>query len=208
MEITITNMIIAFTCLVSLACFSNDYLFDKLAHNPSIESRHISERFRWITSGFVHVDFWHLFVNMFVFSNFGDVVEYKFIELKGEMAGKILYVCFYIFMIILANLPTYAKHQNNSNYRAVGASGAVAAITFSFIVFYPTQMLSLYLIFPIPAVIFGILYLWYEHWAGQRGQSNIGHDAHFFGAVAGFLFTVLLDPSLIGKFIHQIVNIF
>ncbi len=208
MTITVTLIIIIFTCLVSFVCFSNEQLFDKLAHHPSVEQRDNVEKLRWLTSGFVHVDFFHLFINMFVLHSFGEVVENEFINLKGEMGGRILFLLFYLFMIVLANLPTFGKHKDNYSYRAVGASGAVAAVIFSFILFYPTQKLSLYLFFPIPAVIFGILYLWYEDYAGKKGNSNIGHDAHFYGALAGFAFTLVVEPSLFSKFIYQILNAF
>ncbi len=204
---SVTIVLILITCLISFSCFSNARLFNSLAHYPYEEHRQ-NQKYRWLTSGFLHVDIFHLFVNMFVLYNFGTIVEYFFKEIHGQKIGSILFLVFYLFMIIVANLPTFAKHKLDSTYRAVGASGAVAAILFSFIVFRPVDMLELYLFIPIPAVVFGVLYLWYESWAAKKQMDNIGHDAHFYGAVAGFLFTVLMKPSLLGDFIYRIQNVF
>jgi membrane associated rhomboid family serine protease len=204
---SITLIIIIVTCVISFLGFQNESFFSKFAHSPYDEA-HRNEKYRMVTSGFLHADFWHLFINMFVLHNFGTVVEFKFKEINGENIGPILFVIFYLVMILLANTASYKKHKDNYSYKAIGASGAVAAILFSFIVFYPTQQLQLYLMIPIPAIIFGILYLWYENWADKKGGSNIGHDAHFYGAVAGVLFTVLMKPSLLIDFANQIKDVF
>ncbi|MBL0082650.1 MAG: rhomboid family intramembrane serine protease [Saprospiraceae bacterium] len=113
-----------------------------------------------------------------------------------------------MFHLVLSNVPTYLKHRDNAHYRAVGASGATSAIVFSFIVFEPTAMLGLFFILPIPAVLFGILYLFYSSWAGKKNADNIDHEAHFYGAVAGFLFTIAMKPALFSLFIHKIVSVF
>jgi membrane associated rhomboid family serine protease len=202
-----TLILVLITCLVSFLCLNKAVLFNSLAHYPYEEHRQ-NQKYRWLTSGFVHADIFHLFVNMFVLFNFGTIVEHFFKEIHGESTGRIIFTLFYLFMIIVANLPTFAKHKLDSTYRAVGASGAVAAVLFSFIVFRPVDMLELYLFIPIPAVVFGVLYLWYESWAAKKQMDNIGHDAHFYGAIAGFIFTVLMKPSLIGDFIYRIQNAF
>jgi membrane associated rhomboid family serine protease len=199
----ITLALIIVTCGISIFGFQNESFFSKLAHSPYEEANN-NEKYRMLSGGFLHADFWHLFINMFVLHNFGRIVEYRFKEIHGASIGSIVYLLFYLFMIVLANCPSYMKHKNNFNYKAIGASGAVASVLFSFIIFYPTEQLQLYLIVPIPAIIFGVLYLWYENWADKKGGSNIGHDAHFYGAVAGVLFTIFMKPSLIIEFIQQI----
>lgn len=204
---SVTLIIILLTCVVSLACEQNKKLFNSLAHYPYEELRR-NQKYRWLTSGFVHGDIFHLFINMFVLFNFGDTVEGKFKEVHGDLSGKVMFGLFYLFMIIAANLPTYAKHKDDSTYRAVGASGAVAAVIFSLIVFMPMASFALYMFIPINAVIFGILYLWYESWAAKKQMDNIGHDAHFYGAIAGFIFTIAMKPSLLGDFIFKIQNAF
>jgi membrane associated rhomboid family serine protease len=145
---------------------------------------------------------------MFVLYSFGLVVEDRFQEILGNMAGKVMFFSFYLFMIVLANLPTFAKHKSNGSYRAVGASGATSAVIFSSIVFEPTSKIYLFAALPLPAIVFGVLYLVYEHWAGKRNLDNIGHDAHFYGAIAGFIFTILIKPSLFMEFIHKITTNF
>lgn len=205
--ISATLIIVIITCLVSWMAFSNQSLMYRLAHYPIAEHRR-GEKFRWLTGGFVHADMFHLFINMYVLYEFGRMVEYYFAEINGEPAGKIIFIGFYLFTIVLSNLPTYAKHKENAHYRAVGASGATSAVVFSFIVFQPTAMLGLFFIIPIPAVLFGILYLVYSSWAGRKGGDNIDHDAHFYGAVAGFLFTIAMKPTLFSIFLHKIVSNF
>jgi membrane associated rhomboid family serine protease len=203
----VTLLLIIATCLISFAGLQNETFFNKLAHSPYDEATR-NEKYRLLSGGFLHADFWHLFINMFVLHNFGGIVEYKFQEIYGESIGKVVFLLFYLLMIILANLPSYNKHKSNYSYRAIGASGAVASVLFSFIIFYPLEKLQLYLFIPIPAIIFGILYLWYEKWADGKGGSNIGHDAHFYGAVAGTLFTIFMKPSLLMDFVHQIKSVF
>ncbi len=204
---SVTLILILLTCVVSFACFSNGDLFGKLAHYP-YEEHNSNQKYRWLTSAFVHVDMFHLFINMFVLYNFGTVVEHFFKTIHGEAAGKIVFLFFYLALAVFANLPTFMKYKSDRSYRAVGASGAVAAVLFSFIVFRPLDMLELYFFIPIPAIIFGILYLWYENWAGKKQRDNIGHDAHFYGAVGGFIFTMLMDPKLITDFFYKLTNVF
>lgn len=203
----VTLGIVVLTCLISWLSFNNRNLFDKLCHYPFAEF-HRGEKFRWLTGGLVHADVFHLFINMYVLYEFGKMVEYYFTQIHGITAGLVMYVTFYFFSIVLSNLPTYMRHKENAHYRAVGASGATSAIVFSFIVFEPTAMLGLFFILPIPAVLFGILYLFYSSWAGKKNADNIDHEAHFYGAIAGFLFTIAMKPALFSHFIHKIVSNF
>lgn len=201
----ITVWIVVLTCVVSWLAFNNRIMFDKLCHYPFAEN-YRNEKFRWLTGGLVHADVFHLFINMYVLYEFGKMVEHYFIGIHGPTAGLIMYISFYFFSIVLAHLPSYVKHRENAHYRAVGASGATSAIVFSFIVFEPKSLLGLFFIIPIPAFVFGILYLVYSSWAGKKNVDNIGHDAHFYGAVAGFLFTIAMKPALFSLFIHKIVS--
>ncbi|MBK8699965.1 MAG: rhomboid family intramembrane serine protease [Saprospiraceae bacterium] len=205
--VSITILLVVATSLISWLALNNRSLFNRLAHYPVAECEH-NEKYRWLTGGFVHADFFHLFINMYVMYEFGRMVEMYFMEVHGGLAGRVIFMVFYLFMVVLANMPTYAKHKHNPAYRAVGASGATSAIVFSFIVFEPTAMLGLFFIVPIPAVIFGILYLVYSSWASNKMGDNIDHDAHFFGAVAGFLFTIAMKPSLFAVFFHKIMSVF
>lgn len=203
-----TLVIVVVTSLISYYGFKNKEFFYKYAHYPVKETEQ-GEYYRLLTSGFLHGDMFHLFINMYVLYIFGGYVERLFINiLGGELVGRGIYLAFYLFVIILANLPTMAKHKNNSRYLAIGASGATSGIVFAFILANPMAMLGVFFIIPMPAVLFGILYLVYSSWASKKGQGNIDHDAHFYGAIAGFMFTLALRPALITDFFAKIINVF
>lgn len=197
-------VIIIITGVMSFLAFNNPKLLTNMLHRPYNE-HHNNQKYRLLTSGFIHADIYHLMINMFVLYQFGNYVEAQFIINFGSW-GSVLYALFYIVTIILANLKTHFSNKDNYNYSALGASGATSAVLFAFIYYAPTSMLGLYLVIPIPAILFGILYLWYSSWAGKRGQDNIGHEAHFYGAVAGFLLAVVLDPSQFTSFVDQLLH--
>jgi membrane associated rhomboid family serine protease len=202
--LTVTNVLCLFTILVSYLSFNNSDLFMKLRHHPYSEARD-KEYYRWLTSGFVHLDLIHLLINMLVLWQFGNVVEARYCDLFGASTGALLFFVMYMTAIVFADLPTFRKHRDNPYYGAVGASGAVSAIMFAYMLFHPWDKLYLYGIIPIYAVIGGFLYLAYEQWASRNSTDNIGHDAHFAGAVYGMLFTILLKPSIYNDFIDELI---
>jgi membrane associated rhomboid family serine protease len=204
---SLTIIILVVTCIVSLLCFNNRTMFDQLKHYPSVEHRK-KEYYRWLTSGFVHGDYMHLIINMFVFHSFGSALEQYYIHHFELVGGSILFVVTYLLTIILANVPTYFKHENNPYYTAIGASGGVSGILFIYILIYPWNMLGLYAIIPVPAIIFGVLYLWYESWAAKNQNDNIGHDAHFFGAIAGILIAIVSRPAILPEFFRSLIDNF
>lgn len=204
---SITLIIIIVTSLISFLCFNDKNLFDKLKHYPVAEKKY-KEYYRWLTSGFLHGDIMHLAINMFVLYSFGTQVENEFIFQFGRMGGSILFIGTYLLVIIMADITSYYKHINNPTYSSIGASGGVSGILFIFILMRPWSMLGLYGIIPVPAIIFGVLYLWYESWADKNKQDNIGHDAHFFGAIAGILIAVISRPAIIIEFFHSLTNDF
>lgn len=199
---TITILIIIVTCIVSYKGFTDRSFFEQLKHHPYSESRN-GEWYRMISSGFLHADWIHLGINMYVLYAFGSIVEDKYLYAYGDVAGRVIYLALYIVMIILADLPSYFKHKDNSYYGAIGASGAVSGVLFISILAFPWSPLYLYGILKIPAVIFGVLYLAYSSYASKRANDNIGHDAHFYGAVAGMVLTAILIPSTTGEFLQK-----
>lgn len=203
MSLTVILLIVC--VIVSYLCFNNQVLFEKLKHWPYFEVRN-KEYYRVLTSGFVHGSWLHLIINMFIFWQFGEAVEKYYQLLFGEHVGRILYFFLFIATIIFADVPTLLKHKDNVHYSAVGASGAVSGIIFVSILFDPWQLLYLYGILPIPGIVAGILYLIYSSWASKNSQDNIDHDAHFYGALFGMLFTILLKPSLFLHFIQALVS--
>jgi membrane associated rhomboid family serine protease len=200
---SITLAIIILTSLISYQAFNDRGLFLKLKHYPRQESSS-GEYYRMLTSGFVHANWLHLFVNMYVLWVFGEAVEYRFSIEFGEFFGRTLFLLVYLVTIILADLPTYVKHKDNPAFASVGASGAVSGIVFAFILFYPWSTLLLFFVIPMPAIVAGVLFLVYSSYASRQGQGNIDHDAHFFGAVTGFLLTLALKPSLFYQFINSL----
>ena len=204
---TATLVIIIITCLVSYNAFNNSELFYKLAHWPMREHA-AKEHYRLVTSGFVHGGWIHLLINMFVFYSFGELIEYHFAQFFGPVRGVIYFVLVYLLTIVCASLPSYFKRKHMSEYLAVGASGGVSGIVFIFILLYPWQYLMLYAIIPIPAIIGGVLYLWYSSYASKNKQDRIDHEAHFYGAIFGVVFTLLLRPSLALSFSQRLVENF
>ena len=201
---SVTLIIIIFTCIISIQAFNRMDIFEKLKHHPYTESRN-KEYYRWLTSGFLHADYIHLGINMFVLWQFGGVVEKVYQAQFGSSMGMFLYLIMYLTSIVFSDLPTFRKHKDNPQYAAIGASGAVSAVVFTFILYYPWATMSLYGIIPFRAIVGGIAYLIYEQWASKNSQDNIGHDAHFAGAIYGIMFAVLLRPSVYNDFVDEIM---
>lgn len=193
----ITYVLIAITAVVSYLSFSNSNLFNKLAFIPYRVIRS-KEWYRLVTHGFVHADLTHLFVNMFTFWSFGTYMESTFQNVGFGTGG---YLTLYFGGMIFASLYDLIKRRNNPNYVSIGASGAVSAVLFTSIFFNPWGKILFFAILPIPGIIFGFLYLAYCQYMAKQGGDNINHNAHFYGAVYGFVFPLLLDPSLIHTFL-------
>ena len=187
---TITMIIIIITALISLAAFNNNKIMnDLIFYPPAVTSN--NQYYRFITSGFIHADYGHLFFNLLSFYFFGQFVENAFEYLFG-FSGKILYVLMYIMALIASLLPTYIKNKNNQFYRSLGASGAVSAVIFAGILLDPAN--KLYLMFipvGIPGFVFGPAYLLISAWLDRKGGDNINHSAHIWGALFGIMFLIV-----------------
>ncbi len=199
-----TYFLIALTAITSFLAFQNHALFEKLKFYPYIIKSN-KDWYRFFSYGLLHADWGHLLVNMFVLYSFGSNVEYLFQYYFGNKA--ILYfILLYAGGVFVSVIPSFEKNKNNPYYTAVGASGAVSAILFSSILMFPTaKIIFLLLPVPIPAFIFGIIYLVYSWYMAKRAKDNIGHDVHFWGAIFGFVFTILLKPQLIILFFKQLI---
>ena len=181
-------LLIISNVFVSNKGFSDVQFFDRYKFSVLQLQKH--EYFRLLTSGFLHVNTAHLIFNMFALYMFGDVVI--------QITGVYLFLLIYIASLLAGNYFTYFNHKNEPNYTAVGASGAVSGVVYSSILIFPQMKLALlFLPIPIPGYIFGILYLLYTLFGMKSRRDNIGHTAHFGGAVAGFVITLLIYPSLI-----------
>jgi membrane associated rhomboid family serine protease len=199
---TITLYLLAATCIVSFLAFRNDEMRERFIFHPYI-IREQKQWYRFISSGFIHADWMHLLVNMFVFYMFGTAVEGYFSSVFEER-GPFNYFLLYFGGLAVSTIRTYHKHKFDTGYRALGASGAVSAVVFSYIVFNPLENLCLYGILCMPGIIFGAAYLIYCYYAGKRGLGFVNHDAHMWGALFGFFFTILLKPYLAIYFLKQL----
>lgn len=198
----ITYTIICITVIISFICFNNRQLFEKLALNP-YQIMHRHEWYRIITHGFVHADETHLFVNMFTYWSFGTYIETIFEEAGW---GTINYVLLYFGAMIIASLPDLIRYRNAAWYRSIGASGAVSAILFTSIFLSPWDKILLFAVIPIPGILFGVVYLIYCQYMARKGGDNINHNAHFYGALFGFVFPIFMNPHLWDNFIHQFLK--
>ena len=194
-----TYIILGLTVVVSFLCFNNRELFMKLALIPYRVVKD-NEWYRMVSHGFVHADMGHLVVNMFTFWSFGAYMERLF-QYVGF--GKWAFLLLYFGGMIVASFYDLAKHRGNPYYVSIGASGAVSAVLFASIFFDPWGKILFFGVLPIPGLLFGILYLVYCQYMNRRGGDNINHNAHFYGAVYGFLLPALLRPGLISVFLSH-----
>jgi membrane associated rhomboid family serine protease len=198
----ITLIIIAITVLFSIAAFNRPELFYRYNFNPYQTVRR-KQWYRLFSHALLHANWEHLFVNMFVLYSFGNAMEKYFAYYFGHNV-LLLYLGLYLGGIVASSIKTLVKQKDNYNYNAVGASGAVSAVVFASIFFDPLNMIYFFAIIPIPGILFGILYLWYSSYMSKRNIDNVGHEAHFWGAVFGFVYPLLLKPSLIYNFIDRL----
>ncbi len=199
----ITLILIAITAIVSIQAFSNRELYSKFIFAPHYMTRH-KEWYRFFSYGLLHADWTHLVFNLIAFYSFGQIVEDFFVSLSPEF-GKVLYLALYVTALPVSSMMDYIRHKNNSRYLAVGASGAVSAVIFASILIYPKGGIYIFPIpFAVPAYIFGPLFLAFSAYMSKNSNSNIGHAAHFYGAVYGLIFTIAVQPKILPYFIHQV----
>ena len=196
MSLSLTIILIILTVIASLYAWSNPTVLKNWMMNPySTDQRR--EYWRFITSGFIHNDYMHLFFNMFTLYFFGGIVE--------STLGGVLFIILYLVGIIISEVPTFLKNRKNPYYNSLGASGGVSAVVFASILFYP--MNPLYLMFipiGIPGFIFGAIYMFYSYYQAERGGDNINHDAHLYGALFGILFAIIAVPGSLVNFFEQV----
>ena len=199
----ITVIIIAITCIVSILCFNGTLNGNKLIFN-AYQVWHRKEWYRMLTSGIIHSGWGHLFFNMLTLYFFGRVVEQYFSTAFGGVLGAVLYVMLYVSALAISSLGDLVKYRDNWNYNALGASGAVSAVLFASILFAPKMGIYIYLIpIPVPGYIFAPLYLLYCWYMAKRNMDNIGHTAHFWGAVYGILFPIICKPDVLSFCLSQ-----
>ena len=192
----ITIIIIAANVIISYKGFGDYGFFEKYKFNVGAVRR--GEQIRLISSGFLHADNGHLFFNMFSLYFFANVVI--------DLIGVFYFIIVYAGSLLLGSLLSFYFHKEEYHYSAVGASGAVMGVIYSAILLQPGMSLYMFFIpIPIPAYIFGIGYLLYSIYGMKNRVGNIGHDAHFGGAIGGYVITLILSPWLFESNLLMIV---
>ena len=199
-SLSLTIMLVAATVLVSWLAFNNHRLLDRLMlWPPAIDRQHQYDRL--LTHGFVHADWQHLLFNMITLYFFGRAVEGVFTDLIGAVG----FLLFYLSAILVAILPTYLRHRHDSRYRSIGASGAVSAVLFAYVLLAPWSLIFVFVL-PVPAILYAVFYVGYSIWMDRQGNDNINHSAHLWGAGYGVLFTLVMEPRVFPYFLQQLSN--
>lgn len=203
----LTYFILGITIAISLYASNEPSLVGKLTFSP-YDIKRSNQWYRIISHAFIHGDFFHLALNMFVLYQFGKILELDFIYLFSER-GQFYFFLLYFGSILFSTILSYHRHQDNPGYQSLGASGAVSAIVFATILIHPWSPLGFFLIpIRIPAFIFGILYISAEIIMDKKAKNNIAHDAHFMGALFGIIFLSLLEPVFLKNIFLHIKNYF
>jgi membrane associated rhomboid family serine protease len=198
--VSVSVLLIVLTCVVSWMALHNPRLMDRLIlWPPAIQRQHQYDRL--ITHGFVHAGLQHLLFNMITLYFFGRLIEQFFAQYIG-LGG---FVFFYVSALVVAILPTYLRHRGDARYRSLGASGAVSAVLFAFILLRPWAMIYVFFL-PLPAIVYGVLYVGYSIWMDRQGHDNVNHSAHLWGAGYGVLFTLLLEPAVGPAFLQALMQ--
>jgi membrane associated rhomboid family serine protease len=192
--------IIAVTCVVSFAGFSNPRLIDRLILWPPAITRG-REYWRLATSGLIHADPQHLLFNMITLYFFGGLIE----QFYASRVGEVGYLLFYVGGLVVSSLPSWQRHRDDAGYRSLGASGAVSAALFAFILLQPWATIYVFVV-PVPAVIYAVLYLAYTIYMDRQRADRINHSAHLWGAVYGIVVTGLIEPRALGAFLRQLLH--
>lgn len=196
-ETPVAAIIFIFTLITSIYAFNDATLYGKFMLHPYTVSKG-KKLYTFVTSGLIHADYMHLFFNMFTFFFFAPTLE--------KIIGHWQFGLLYLVGLILSDIPSVIKHKEDFRYNSLGASGAISAILFSYILFNPLSMIGVMFI-PMPAILFGVLYLAYCMYMSRNSSDHINHDAHFFGALTGLIFTIIVVPGIIPRFIQQLASI-
>lgn len=195
----ITIALIALTCVISFIAFSNSKVIEALIlWPPAVKRRH--EYWRLLSYGLVHADGQHLLFNMITLFFFGRAMEGFYAQYLGPFG----FALFYVGGLLVSILPSYLANRDNPNYRSLGASGAVSAVLFAFILLQPWSMIFVFFL-PLPAILYAIVYIAYSIYMDHHGAtSRVNHSAHMWGGAYGILFTVIMEPRVVLVFVDQL----
>lgn len=204
----LTLIIIAITSIISYQAFKNQSIVEKyIFYPPAVKS---GGWYRLLSYGLLHADYTHLIFNMLTFYIFGSYIERFFKSTLGDVQGSIWFIVLYVTALLVSILPTYIKQMNNAYYRGLGASGAVSAIVFAYILINPMSFMGIMFIpIMLPAFLFGIIYVVLSFYLEKKQAGNVNHSAHIAGGIYGIvfviiLFAVLIEANMLSHFIGQI----
>lgn len=204
----ITIIIIAITAVFSYMAFNNHTLMSRfIFHPPSVKQ---GGWYRLFSYGALHADFTHLIFNMLTLYIFGTYIEKFFKSILGESQGSLWYIVLYVSALLISILPTYFKEKNNNYYHGLGASGAVSAVVFAYILINPMSFMGIMFIpIMLPAFLFGIIYVVLSIYLEKKQGGNVNHSAHIAGGIYGMvfitlLFSILANINIIQHFFEQI----
>ncbi|MFY0607887.1 MAG: rhomboid family intramembrane serine protease [Cyclobacteriaceae bacterium] len=202
--VSLTTLIIIVTVAISFGALNNANIFQKSLMNPYMIFQK-KEYWRLITSGFIHGSYIHLGFNMFTFYFFGAAVERIFGQVLGS-SSPVVFVLFYLSAIVISDLPNALKRKHEVTYNSLGASGAVSAMVFASILYFPLNEICLYGILCLPGFILGTIYVVYSYYQGRNMSGNINHEAHLYGAIYGAIFGIIIYPPAAMNFVNQILT--
>ncbi|MEO0552791.1 MAG: rhomboid family intramembrane serine protease [Bacteroidota bacterium] len=202
---SLTLIFIAVTVVISIKAWNDPALTNRWIFNP-YAVKHNKQYYRFLSSGFLHGGFIHLLFNMLVLYMFGEQVEAVFTSAYG-VVGKVLFAGLYILGIIISDIPTFLKYKDLPHYNALGASGGVSSILFSYILFDPSSKLYLYGLIGLPGVVWAALYIIYSYYMSKKQIDNINHDAHLYGGIFGIVFTIITIPQVVPHFFEQLTQL-
>ena len=200
MPLDTTIAIIAVTALVSWLGFGNEKVVQRLILWPPAMTRgHQYDRF--IGYGLVHGDFTHLLFNMVTLYFFGRAMEGFYAQYLGPFG----FLGFYASALVVSALPSYLRHRHDPQYATLGASGAVSAVLFAFILLQPWSLIYVYVL-PVPAILYAVMYTGYSVYMNRRQADRVNHSAHLAGVAYGVLFTVMMEPRVVGHFLQSLLD--
>jgi membrane associated rhomboid family serine protease len=190
--------ILAVIVVASVAALVSPRLLERTVLRPYLIARG-SDYWRLLTSGFVHADIAHLLFNLITFYSFAFTLE--------RVIGTVRFVALYFCGLLTSGIGTCIKHRDEPNYASLGASGAILAVLFASIVYFPRSRLFILPIpIPIPAPLFAVLYLAWSYYSSPNSQDRINHDAHIAGALTGVAFVALTDPQSVEALLRYLTG--
>lgn len=195
-----TLILIATTCIVSFIAFRNPKVGHDLVMWPPAVTKQ-NQYWRLLTYGFVHADMQHLLFNMITLFFFGRFMEQIFSAYIGEGG----FVLFYLGGLLVSILPSYLRNRENADYMSLGASGAVSAVLFAYVLIQPWSLIFVFF-FPLPAILYAVGYVGFSIYMERRGKDNVNHSAHLWGAAYGILFLLVMEPRIFPMFLARLLH--